>query len=311
MTKAPASLTKIDVTTLRLLLAAIDEGNFAKAAARENIAVSAISRRISDLENRLDVKLLERHDRGVRATPAAEAVLDRARAVLGLVDQIVYDLQKIRGGSAGVVRVQAHMTAATNNLYDRVAAFADNHPEIDVRLDEATSIEILHAVRVGTCDLGLVSGTLKADDVWMAPWSSDQLVAVLPPNNPLCGFSEVDVSQLAEYPFIGMQRDSALLALFRSQAELAGKKLVERSHSSSFESVRRMVEVGLGVGILPGSAAYPFARPGGFEIRPLNGAWASRPLALCVRDIDQCSAAVRLLIDHLTAPDPQAAVPSA
>lgn len=289
----------IDVTTLRLLLAAVDEGNLGRAAARENIAVSAISRRISDLEIRLGVKLLERHDRGVRSTAATDAVIDRIRTLLGLLDQVAHDLHKIRGGKAGFIRIQAHMSAAVKPLYEHVAAFMADNGDIEIQLDETTSLEVLHAVRVGTCDLGLVSGTVDAGDLCLIPWSSDELVALIPPGCPLLENDAVSLSQLAEYPFIGMQRDSALLALYRTQSALAGVKLRERSHASSFESVRRMVDAGLGVAILPGSTAHPFARQGGYIVRPLAESWAARPLMLCVRDMRTAPIAVRSLIEFL------------
>ena len=291
-----------DYTTLRLLLAAVDEGNLAAAAKRENVAVSAISRRITDFEVRAGCKLLDRHDRGVRPTPAAQPVLDQIRAVQGLLDKIAHDLDALRAGTTGFVRVHAHMSAAGNGLYERVAEFLARHPGVEIQLEEHTSLEVVHAVRVGSCDVGFISGTVETGVIHQIEWGQDELVVLLPLDSSLRAFEALSLSQLAGQPFIGMQRESALLALCRGQATLDGTKLRERSHASSFESVRHMVGAGLGVAVLPESAARPYAEATGFLVRRLTESWAVRPLALCVRDPAECSVAARMLVDFVKTP---------
>ena len=78
-----------------------------------------------------------------------------------------------------------------------------------------------------------------------------------------------------------------------------GHSLDERAHTTSFDSVCRFVSAGLGLAILPALAV----QAPGVETRPLDESWARRPLMLCMRGADKLSAATRLLIAHLTAPD--------
>lgn len=302
MADQPLALAGLDLVSLRILVAAVEEGNLSRAAEREHIAISAVSRRITDLELRLGVKLLHRHDRGVRPTAATELVLERIRGIFDLLDQIVGDVNDIRRGAKGLVRMRAHMTAVAGSLHIKIARFLERHPGIDVELDEATSADILHAVRVGTCDLGLVSGTVDGGELCLIPWATDQLVVVLPLGNPLLQSDRLRLVDLLDQPFIGMQRDSALLPLFRHHAASTGRRLRERAHVTSFENARKMVQAGLGISIIPAEAAYPFAHEDGFEVRPLVEEWAMRTLMLCVRSRTQLARATRLLIEHL-APD--------
>lgn len=296
MNPNPASL---DLTSLRLLLAVVEEGNLARAAARENIAISAVSRRIQNLEVRLGVTLLHRHDRGVEPTPAALLVIDRVRDVLDLLGQIVGDLGEIRDGSRGLIRIQAHTTAASGILPRLIARFLADHPNIDVSIDEATSIDILDAVRHGLCDLGLVSGTVEPAELELMPWAVDQLVAVLPPQHPLESRETLDLGAMLTYPFIAMHRDSALVALYRGHARALGKPLIERANVTSFDVAAKMVGEGLGVAILPAEAASAAAALYGAILRPLAEPWASRSLALCVRDPARSSGPTRALIEFL------------
>jgi DNA-binding transcriptional LysR family regulator len=92
----------------------------------------------------------------------------------------------------------------------------------------------------------------------------------------------------------------ALQQVYRREAEAIGMNLRERVNVASFDGVRRMVEAGLGVAILPHTAAEPQATGMALAVRPLDEPWAARPLALCVRrDAEALPAAARLLATHL------------
>lgn len=295
------SLSGLDLVTLRLLVAAVEEGTYARAAERENIAISAISRRISDLEARCGVALLERHDRGITPTAAGLAMLPRVRDALDNLQLMVRDIDEFRTGKRGHIRIEAHMSVASTVLPAIIAGFVKTNPDIEIELDEFTSLEIMHHVKIGAADVGLVSGTLKSEELHFIPWKEDDLVAVLPVGHPLEARSRIRLSDLLDYPFVGMQRDSALLTLYRHQAAALGREMIERAHATSFESVRKMVAVGLGVAILPAVSSYPYAASEGLVVKSLEESWAHRPLMICVRDPNHLLAAARLFIEHVLA----------
>ncbi|MFZ2994851.1 LysR family transcriptional regulator [Sphingobium sp.] len=293
----PPSWNGIDLTTLRLLLAACEEGNLAKASARENIALSALSKRIKLLEDRFEVDLLQRHDRGVRPTATANLILPKVQGMFALLDQIAADLRATSRGEMGLIRVQAHMTAMSGKLVDTIGSFLRGHPKIDVELDEATSAAIVHAVNVGMCDIGLVSGTVAVGGLQHYQWAHDELVVVLPRGHPLAEMPSVAFSNLLCFPFIGMQRDSALLALYREKAAELGVPLSERTHVTSFEMAKKMVRNGLGVTVIPATSIS--IADNSLETRPLDESWARRSLILCVRGRDRLSSSATLLLDFL------------
>lgn len=294
------SIRELDLVSLRLFAAAVEEGTLAKTADREHVAISAISRRISDLEARCGVALLERYDRGVRPTAAGERLANHIRDLQRQLERMLVDMESVRSGASGEVIVHAHMSATSGALPAMIAEFIDENPNVNIVVDEYTSLEVLHAVRAGTADLGLVSGTVQPGDLHFIPWLHDELVAVLQADHPLLVNDSLSLSEMLDEPFVGMQRDSALLTLYRYQASALGRVLKERAHATSFESVRKMVSVGMGVAILPAVAAYPYAEALNIAVRPLRESWARRPLMLCVRDPKLVSAATQRLIDHLT-----------
>jgi len=298
------SAARVDLLSLRLLVAAADEGNLAAVAAREHIALSGVSRRIADLEQRWGVQLLHRHDRGVRPTAALEAIIGRLRGVFQLLDQVTDDISAIESGVRGLVRVSANNTAMSGSLGSHVAQFIKMHSLIEVQLEEATSVDILHALRVGTCDLGVISGTVNADGVNLHPWLTDELVAVLPPGHELAEAETVTFEQLLDHPFITMQRNSALQLLYRSHAETVDRTIHERAYVGSFAAVQQLVGLGIGVAILPrvGIAADTGAH---VVFRPLNEKWSRRTLMISTPQ-GPISSATKLFLQFLVEQDPLA-----
>ena len=79
----------------------------------------------------------------------------------------------------------------------------------------------------------------------------------------------------------------------------AGKPLKLRVQAKSFDVVAKMIQAGLGIGILPEAAAHSFAGPMGLRVIHLTDAWATRKMYVCIRNRASLAAPARLLVDHL------------
>jgi DNA-binding transcriptional LysR family regulator len=286
-----------DLLTLKLFLAVVDEGSMLRAAEREHITVSAVSRRIAALESRAGLRLLDRNDRGVTPTSAGLDLATGAKRVFELLDGLAFDLNAVKTGVSGIVRVHAHMSAMTPYLMHAIAAFRHACPDIEIILEERTSIEVIHAVNSSTADLGLISGTVDAAGLNVLPWMQDELVAIVPTHHTLGRQPSVRLAELLVYPFIATQRGTALLALFEQSARRIGRVLLPKAYLVNFESVRMMVEADLGVSILPKAWATVPGRD--IASLPLEEAWSIREINLCFRDPARLTPATRKFLDHL------------
>lgn len=298
--RGAAIARRLDLTSLRLFRAAVEERSLAAAAERESIALSAASRRIVELEERLGTALLRRHDRGVTPTAAGEAMLTHLAALFDLLDRIGADMDSFAAGERGHVRLHANMSAVSGFLPEALAGFMPAHPGIRLTLEERYTADILRAVGSGAADLGLVSGTLPTPGLHVTPWREDRLVVVLPEGHALLTRDRLAFADLDGVPFVGQSDETALQKLYRAQAVASGVALNERVNVSGFDGVRRMVEAGLGVAILPATAAQPYAGAMRIGLRPLSDAWATRPLVIVSRAPPTLSAAARVLVAHLT-----------
>lgn len=305
MTRTPLhwSAVGLDLVSLRVFKAAAEERSLAGAAERERLALSAVSRRISYMEARLGQPLLRRHDRGVEPTAAGEALLRHLGPIFDLVERAVADVDAFAAGARGHVRLSANISSVTGFLAEALASFNAAYPEVQVSLDERITADILHAIRIGAADIGLVSATVSAPDLRLMEWREDQLVALLRSDHPLAmrGQNGVRFAELAAEPFVGLLPSMALQQLYRREAAVLGMSLLERVNVASFDGVRKMVEAGFGVAILPAVGAQP-QTSSSLTVRPLDEPWARRLLAICTRrNPADLPMAARLLIEHLLA----------
>ena len=151
---------RIDLTSLQLFVAVCELGSIGKAAEREFIAASAVSKRLSDLEAALDTPLLYRHTRGVDLTPAGESLLHHARSVLFSLEKMQGELSEYADGVRGHVRVHASISAIVQFLPEDLGAFIKEHGEVKIDLEEHLSTEIVRAVQEGAADLGICNAVV-------------------------------------------------------------------------------------------------------------------------------------------------------
>lgn len=158
---------RIDLTSLQLFVAVCELGSIGRAAEREFIAASAVSKRLSDLETAVDTALLYRHSRGVTLTPAGESLLHHARTVLFGLERMQGELSEYADGVRGHVRMHANISAIFQFLPEDLGAFAREHSQIKIDLQEHLSSDVLHAVQEGAADLGICNiGMANGAEPW-------------------------------------------------------------------------------------------------------------------------------------------------
>lgn len=289
----------IDMTTARLFVSVLEEGSISGAARREAIAPSAISKRISDLEERLGHVLLIRHAGGVELTSAGSAVLRRARNLVHEAGQLEAELRLLGSGVTGHVRIAAGETMLISPLPEVLGAFLQANPGIRVELDERHHADVVRAVQDQAADVGVLAAETIPPELWARPWHRDQLVAVMRPDHPLAGYPGVTMAEMLDHDLIGQDRRGALGALLARQSTALGRSIRSRVNADGFDVVCRLVQHGLGIGIVAESSARLFAKEMGLVALPVLDAWARRQHRLCARDPDRLSQAARLLLDAL------------
>jgi DNA-binding transcriptional LysR family regulator len=294
---------RVDLTSLQLFVAVCELGSIGRAAEREFIAASAISKRLSDLEAALHTPLLYRHTRGVDLTPAGESLLHHARSVLYSLEKMQGELSEYADGVRGHVRVHANISAIMQYLPEDLGVFAREHEAIKIDLEEHLSSEVLRAVQEGAADLGICHANPGTHELQSLPYKQDPLTLVLPGGHPLARKKAVDFVATLDFDHVGLHTNSSIYVAMHQAALEAGRSIKLRIHVTGLDAMCRMIENGLGIGVMP-LRAFQLMQGGigrGLVSVALNDAWAVREIRLVARDFSTLPVAARSLVSHLSA----------
>lgn len=290
---------RYDLTSMDLFIAVAEERNLTRAAKRSHLAVSAVSKRVAELEEQVGAPLLLRYARGVELTPAGESMLHYARQVRLMLGQMDEELASYAAGVRGHVRVHAIASALARFLPTDVERFLQRYPLIHFDIEERVGSAVVRAVLDGRADVGIFAEHTPAAGLEIRPYRQDQLVLVTRADHPLAGTGALSFDAVLDHEFIGPHLDSSLYTLFNQHLAPLGRTMKVRVRASSFECMCRLVAAGVGVAILPRTAIGHYLRGLKLHTRELEDTWARRSLVIGIRRLDLLAPTVRTLVEHL------------
>ncbi|QNB06709.1 LysR family transcriptional regulator [Herbaspirillum frisingense] len=299
-----------DPTTLRLFIAACEEGSISRASEREDLAAAAVSRRLAEMETELRTPLLVRHARGVSPTAAGEIMLRHARHLMHSMGAMQADLSEFASGVRGVVRVAANISAIVEFIPDLIASFLRSNDKISVMLEEQVSSEVVRSVAEGVADIGICRDFVGTGEVQMLPYRVDHFGVVVYKGHPLDGASSIAFKDTLNYEHIGFSTNAALNSLMRRLAYEYGDQVAYRANVSTFDAACRLIQSRLGLAILPIEAISSYRLAYDLHVIPLTDNWATRQLVVCVQHVEQLSVAARRFFDHLMTSEWRPSVPA-
>jgi DNA-binding transcriptional LysR family regulator len=307
MSQAPPryNLARFDLVSIRLVVDCVQRGSLSAAAREAHLALAAASRRIRELEDAVGEPLFERHGRGVLPTPAGRVFARHAVGLLQSLEQMGSELADLRTGVATHVRLCASTAAITEFLPPLLARYARLHRDVRVDLEEQVSSGVVTALREGRADLGVFVEGVETAGLDCRVFRHDELVLVLPPRHRLVGRGSVPFAATLEEDWISLADGAALLQKQHEAAHAAGRPLKLRMQVRSFDAVCHLVASGLGIAMLPKTAALPIVGAMKLRWRALADAWASRRLLLATRAGAQ-DRAVTALLQYLAEPSQNA-----
>jgi DNA-binding transcriptional LysR family regulator len=293
---------RFDLTDLRLFLNVAEGASITHGASRSNMALASASERIRAMEDTLGAPLLERRRRGVHPTPAGSALVHHARIVTQQLERMRGELAEYAAGLRGRVRLLSNTAAMAEFLPAALGGFLSAHPTVDVDLEERPSREIVRAVAEGRADLGIVADAVdSAAELQTFPFAVDRLVLVAPRRHVLGRHREIAFRETLDHDYVGLVAGSALQEHLDDHAARSGRRLKLRVRLTGFDAVCRVVEAGIGLAVVPETAARRCRRSMAIRIISLTDAWALRHLTICVRSLQSLPTPARRLVEHLSA----------
>ncbi len=270
----------VDVFSLRLLVLVRDLGSLGRASAELGIAQPSASKRVSTLERRLGLVLLDRTRRGSTLTPSGRLVAGWAQRVLDELDGLLTGAEALRSKRDAELRVAASMTLAEHFAPAWIGELRRQRPELYVGLQVSNSEHVADLVAAGEVDLGFIESPAAPGGLSSRTVAADHLVVVVTPDHPWARKKRpLRPAELAATPLVVREhgsgtRETVERALARARAGTL-HPLVELGSAAS---VRSAVIAGTGPAVISELAVATDLVDGRLVTVPVEGVDLSRVL---------------------------------
>ena len=246
-------------------------GNMRRAADAISISQPALTARLQALERELGAALFRRTNTGMVLTTAGRAFLPHADRAIEAIRSGGALVRELEHGVIGELALAVAPAVSAYVLPEVLVRFTEQHPDVRLRVRTGHSEEIVDLVARGEVELGIVR-QLSDTRVRSRPLYEDELVLIARPDHPFSVAGRVDVSEIKHAQLILFDRTSSYYELTKALFRVAGVVPRGVTEVDNIEAAKRMVERGLGVALLPGTAVADALVAGSVREIALGGA---------------------------------------
>ena len=241
----------MELRQLQCFIAVVEEGGFKRATARLGITQPALSYQIRRLEEELGVQVFHRGPGGITPTEAGRTLLQHAHQVLAAVTEAHQAVRELSGGVTGELRIGTIKCVGIYFLPQVLWEIRAKHPMVRPKLLYRDSEEILESLLAKQLDVALVVDPPPDKRLEQHNVFEEQISLVCGPKHAFYGRTSVDVSELEDVQLISLSPQTSTGALIRGYLDQLGLRVVPAISTDNVETVKRMVEEGMGVAFLP------------------------------------------------------------
>jgi LysR family hydrogen peroxide-inducible transcriptional activator len=287
------------IRQLEYVVAVADARHFGRAARRCAVTQPALSAQVAALEEALGVRLFERSRRGAAPTRAGERVIERARAALRAVGEVTEAAREAREPLSGPLHLGVIPTVAPYLLPRGLAAVRRQYPRLRLFLHEEQTARVLAALADGRLDVGLIALPPEVPGLESCSLGREPFLLAVPPGHPLARSKRrVGEEALRGEPVLLLEDGHCLRDQALAVCRDAGARESEGVRAASLSTLAQMVAGGIGVTLLPASAAAVEGRSGLALLR-FHAPEPSRELGLVWRKASPRGAEFRALAEVL------------
>ncbi len=243
-----------DIRQIRQFIAVAEEKHFRLAAERLNMTQPPLSLSIKKLEEDLGTRLLDRNNKTVSLTPAGEIFLSGAYELVDKLEQVSSDARRAAQGLTGRLTIGFVGSAIYDALPTIVRRFRSDFPDVELELEELSTIDQLNAISNGHIDAGLLRPPVTGSSLFqITTVRTEKLIAVMPEGHALAARNAISLSELANDGFIlfPLKTSPNLHALVLQACHNAGftPRISQTAHQ--IQTQISLVSAGLGVALVP------------------------------------------------------------
>jgi DNA-binding transcriptional LysR family regulator len=240
------------IETLKTFRDLVETGSFTRAAQMNLLSQSAVSQQLKSLESRYDCRLLERNRRGrIVLTDHGRQFYAGCRDILERFSSLELQVRERSAVIAGTIRVATVYSIGLHGLPPYVTRFMQAHPQVKVHLEYRRTDRVCEGCVDETLDFGIVAFPIRRTNLEVIPWQDEPLVLICRPGHPLARRRRTSLSRLQGAEFIAFERDIPTRKTIDRVLARHGVKVNRVMEVDNIETIKRAVEVGSGVSIVP------------------------------------------------------------
>jgi DNA-binding transcriptional LysR family regulator len=274
-------------------------GSFTQAAEVLHLSQPALTTRIRQLEEALDLRLFDRNTRSVQLSDAGRMLLPIFLRLVGDLEGAVLKARERSKRANSTIRLACLPSCAATLLPELISRFRARFPDASFVVEDAINSQIRTLVRDGQVDFGI--GAFEGDELDLAfdELFVDNLQVVFPPGHPLERTPRVTVAEVTQYPLILINRGSSIRQAVEQAFAASGFSAAPACEVTYMSTAVALVQAGLGVAILPSTAVE--VRSPGIAARPVEDHSFVRRLVLVRRKSAAVRTVVQQFIDSIVA----------
>jgi len=292
----------LQIETLRIFCDLVETASFSQAAERNFVTQSAVSQQVRGLEERFKRRLLERvrGRRDIHLTEAGEAFYDSCREVLRAYSELEERMRGLTGTVSGTVRVATVYSVGLHELPPVVREFMTRYPQAKIDLEYSRTTRVVRDVLSGAVELGVVAYPEKRRGLEVVELSGDRLVLICPPAHPFARRKKVQAADLQGQPFVQFERDIPTRRATDRILRAHNVSVQRAAEFDNIETIKRAVEVGLGLAIVPRPSVLDEQRSGQLAVVTFAEPDWERTVGLIYRSDRVLGTAAEKFIELLT-----------
>jgi DNA-binding transcriptional LysR family regulator len=239
------------VKQFRAFVAVSQTGSFVRAADLLNLSQPALSETIVQLERILGGSLFKRTTRTLVITPFGEALLPRARGVIGEIERVCHDMREMTDLARGQVSIGCLTSIASQQLPQIIVAFRERHPGIRLRVRDENAAGLNRRLLAGEIDFAVTSRLEGSGGVAFQPLITDPFRLLCPVDHPLAMADAVPWRSVAAHFYLGWGEETANRFAIDAALAAVGIQLRPDLEISQLGTMLSMIERGVGIGTVP------------------------------------------------------------
>lgn len=272
---------RVTFAQVRGFVTVASTGSFTQAADVLHLSQPALTTRIRQLEEALDLKLFDRTTRSVELSDAGRMLLPIFMRLVADMEGAVLKARERSGRAHSIIRLACLPSCAATLLPEVISQFRAEHPDATFVVEDAINSHIRTLVRDGRVDFGIGAYETEEVDLTFEDLFTDTLQVVFPPRHPLDSVDRVTVDELTKYPLILINSGTSIRTAVEHAFAKLGLSAALACEVTYMSTAVALVRAGLGVSILPSTALE--ARSPGIVTRVVEDEGFTRRLVLIRR----------------------------